>query len=166
MATQRTPSLTVPDLTMQLQHAARVLNSQLSAALDEIGSSGRTHCVLAHAMEAERTQNQLAEAVDMDKTTMVVTLDAMERAGLAERHPSPADRRARIVVVTPAGADLVDRGVEIVDRVHQAVLDALPKTIGAAFADGLARLNEGHLAAPPEAVRPARRARQARPPQP
>ncbi|MEK8105286.1 MarR family winged helix-turn-helix transcriptional regulator [Micromonospora sp. M12] len=39
----------------------------------------------------------------MDKTTMVVTLDQLERAGLAERRPVPTDRRARLVAVTPAG---------------------------------------------------------------
>ena len=35
---------------------------------------------------------------------MVVTMDALERDGLAERRPSPTDRRARIIAVTDAGA--------------------------------------------------------------
>ena len=47
---------------------------------------------------------------------MVVTMDALERAGLAERRPSPTDRRARIIAVTPAGEDVVERGEQIVTR--------------------------------------------------
>ena len=62
------------------------------------------HCVLYHALGGEFTQIQLAEQCALDKTTMVVTMDALEKAGLAERRPSPTDRRARIIAVTDAGA--------------------------------------------------------------
>ena len=41
--------------------------------------------------------------IGLDKTTMVVTVDELERAGLAERQASSTDRRARIIKVTPAG---------------------------------------------------------------
>ncbi len=67
-----------PDLSFLLDHASRVLRPQMAAALAEIG--------------------------DMDKTTMVVTVDALERAGLTERRPFSTDRRARIVAVTERGA--------------------------------------------------------------
>ena len=65
----------------------------MSAALAEAGLTARMHCVLVHALEEERTQIQLAELGDMDKTTMVVTVDALEKAGLAQRRPSRTDRR-------------------------------------------------------------------------
>jgi len=42
-----------------------------------------------------------------------------------------ADPRARIITVTPAGAELVKRGHEVADGVHQEVLDALPPTCAA-----------------------------------
>ena len=48
--------------------------------------------------------------VGLDKTTMVVTLDELEAAGLAERRPSPTDRRARVIAVTKAGAAQGARG--------------------------------------------------------
>ena len=41
---------------------------------------------------------------------MVVTMDALEKAELAERRPSPTDRRARIIAVTEAGARDGGRG--------------------------------------------------------
>lgn len=150
------------DLTGQLVHAAHVLHTRLAAALEEIDSSPRIHCVLAHAMEMERTQIQLADLTDLDKTTMVVTIDELERRQLAARHLSSTDRRARIVKVTPAGEALVARGIEIVDRVHAEVLGALPDGEREAFVGALARLSEGELSVPAECDRPVRRARQTR----
>ncbi|MFG1805364.1 MarR family winged helix-turn-helix transcriptional regulator [Streptomyces sp. NPDC049040] len=153
------------DVSFLLQHTAHVLATQMTAALAEIGMSPRAHCVLAHATQCERTQAQLAELSDLDKTTMVVTVDQLERAGLAERVPSASDRRARIIKVTPAGAEVVAAGQEIVDRVHRGVLDALPESERAVFVSALNRLAGGHLAVPadsPEGTQAVRRPRQSR----
>ncbi len=149
----------IRDLTGMLVHAAHVMNTRLTAALTEVETSPRAHCVLSHAMEAERTQAQLAEIAGLDKTTMVVTVDELEREGLAERHPSKADRRARIIEVTPAGEERVRAGAAIVDRVHAEVLDFLPKEEREAFVSALVRLTEGELARPVESDRPVRRRR-------
>ena len=127
--------------------------------------SPRAHCVLAHALQAERTQAQLAELSDLDKTTMVVTIDHLEQAGLAERVPSATDRRARIIKVTPAGERVVTAGQGIVSRVHQDVLHALPEGEREVFLSALNRLAAGHLAVPadsPEGVQGVRRPRQSR----
>jgi DNA-binding MarR family transcriptional regulator len=156
---------TAPDVSFLLQHTAHVLTTQMTAALAEIGMSPRAHCVLAHAAQTERTQAQLAELSDLDKTTMVVTVDQLERAGLAERVPSATDRRARIIRVTAAGADVVAAGQQIVDRVHGDVLGALPERERAVFVSALNRLAGGHLAVPadsPEGTQGVRRPRQPR----
>ncbi|SHL66206.1 MarR family winged helix-turn-helix transcriptional regulator [Actinacidiphila paucisporea] len=154
-----------PDVSYLLQHTAHVLATQMTAALAEIGMSPRAHCVLAHAAQTERTQAQLAELSDLDKTTMVVTVDQLERAGLAERVPSATDRRARIIRVTAAGADVVAAGQQIVDRVHGDVLGALPEPERSVFVSALNRLTTGHLATPadsPDGVQAVRRPRQSR----
>jgi DNA-binding MarR family transcriptional regulator len=39
-----------------------------------------------------------------DASTATWTVDRLERLGLAERRPHPHDRRAKLVVLTPAGA--------------------------------------------------------------
>lgn len=153
------PARTARDLTGMLVHAAHVMNTRLTAALAEIEVSPRAHCVLLHAMGAELTQIQLAEIAGLDKTTMVVTVDALEREGLAERHPSAVDRRARIIAVTPAGEERVRRGQEIVDRVHAELLDSLPEGERESFVSALARLVEGGLAKPAEGEKPVRRPR-------
>jgi MarR family transcriptional regulator, transcriptional regulator for hemolysin len=147
------------DLMMLLAQAKHALETELAAALATIGSTPRAQCVLAKAMEGERTQSQLAEMATIDKTTMVVTMDALEREGLAERRPSAADRRARVVRVTPKGERLVDEGKAIIDGIVDDVLGALPAADRATFLACLQRLvgEGGRLATPAHTVRPVRR---------
>jgi DNA-binding MarR family transcriptional regulator len=159
--TAMAPSRAEPDLSYLFDHASHVLRTRMAAALAEIGLTARMHCVLVHALEEERTQVQLAELGDMDKTTMVVTVDALEKAGLAERRPASNDRRARIIAVTPEGARTARRSQAIVDRVHRDALDDLPAPDRDALVRILTALVGGPLAEPAE-HRPsgARRARQ------
>ncbi|MFF1919321.1 MarR family winged helix-turn-helix transcriptional regulator [Streptomyces sp. NPDC058221] len=158
--TAMAPTRTAPDLSYLLDHTSHVLRTQMSAALAEIGLTARMHCVLVHALEEERTQIQLAEIGDMDKTTMVVTVDALEGAGLAERRPSSRDRRARIIAVTEKGAEVAARSQEIVDRVHRDALAGLERGDRETLLRALGRLAEEHLSTPAETPGAARRARQ------
>jgi DNA-binding MarR family transcriptional regulator len=50
-----------------------------------------------------RSQLALAHQLGVGKTAMTYLLDQLEAASLIERHPDPADRRARQVVITGAG---------------------------------------------------------------
>ncbi|WP_280426465.1 MarR family winged helix-turn-helix transcriptional regulator [Nocardia carnea] len=156
MATGRTQ----PDLSFLLDRTSHVLRTQMAAALSEIGMTARMHCVLVHALEVERTQAQLAEIGDMDKTTMVVTVDALEKAGWAQRRPSSTDRRARIIAVTEEGRKVAARSQKIVDGVHRAALDSLPVQERESLLRTLRLLAEGPLAEPAETPVAARRARQ------
>jgi MarR family transcriptional regulator, transcriptional regulator for hemolysin len=153
------PGRDVLDLSFLLNHTAHVLATRMSSAFAEIGITPRDYCVLAHAMSGQYTQIELAKLSDLDKTTMLNTMDYLEREGYAERTPSPADRRARIITVTPAGAGLVAAGHEIADRVHREVLDALPEGQREAFTGALNTLVAGPLADAGPLERPVRRAR-------
>ena len=155
------PERAIPDLSFMLAHASHVLATRMTAAFAEIGITPREYCVLHHATTGELTQIELARLSDLDKTTMVVTLDELEEAGYAERRPSRTDRRARVVVVTDEGRQLVAAGHAIADRVHQEVLADLPSGNGGVFMDSLAHLVSGLLAKPVESERPVRRVRQA-----
>jgi MarR family transcriptional regulator for hemolysin len=147
------------DLALLLSQASHALHTKLTAGLTELGVSPRAHCVLSKAMGAELTQSQLAGLCGLDKTTMVVTIDELERAGLAERRLSTADRRARIIWVSPAGERMVARGREIVSRIYDDVLGALPEGEREAFVDALSRLVGGRLAEPMRCETPVRRPR-------
>jgi MarR family transcriptional regulator, transcriptional regulator for hemolysin len=139
------PAATTPDLLILLAQVKHALHDELTAALTEVGISPRAHCVLAKAAEGGQTQSRLAERTALDKTTMVVTVDELERAGLAERRTSSTDRRARIIEVTPAGERLVAKGQEIVARVYDDVLSALPPEQREMLVEALERLAEGPL---------------------
>ncbi|SCY03644.1 DNA-binding transcriptional regulator, MarR family [Streptomyces sp. 136MFCol5.1] len=154
------PARTEPDLSFLLDHTSHVLRTQMAAALAEIGLTARMHCVLVHALEEERTQIQLAEIGDMDKTTMVVTVDALEKAGLAERRPSSKDRRARIIAVTEKGAQVAEASQRLVDGVHERALGSLPQDEREVLLQAMKRLVDGHLATPSESPQTVRRARQ------
>lgn len=49
------------------------------------------------------TQAALATSIGADKTRIIPILDDLQRDGLIERQPDPADRRARLVSITPRG---------------------------------------------------------------
>jgi MarR family transcriptional regulator, transcriptional regulator for hemolysin len=134
------PERTVRDLTGLLNQAGHALSNRLAAALAEVDLTPRMQCVLVHALEEERTQVQLAALADLDKTTMVSTVDALEARGLAERRPSTADRRARIIAVTDKGRLAAEEGQRIVDRVHGEVLGGLPEDERATFVAALGQL--------------------------
>ena len=93
-----------------LSTVSHAFTTELTAALEGASVTPRAHCVLSVAMQGEFTQVALAQAIGLDKTTMVVTIDALERAGLAERRPSETDRRARVIAVTDAGRAVVATG--------------------------------------------------------
>jgi DNA-binding MarR family transcriptional regulator len=147
------------DLVFLLSQAAHALMTEMTAGLAGLGVTPRAHCVLSHALGAERTQIQLAELCALDKTTMVVTVDELEAAGLAERRPSPTDRRARIIAVTDAGAEVVAKADAVVAGIYESVLASLPAEERGPFVDGLTRLVGDRLADPPACDRPVRRRR-------
>ena len=140
-----------------LSRAAHVLHTELTAALEDIGISPRSLCLLSSAMTGEHTQIELAQAVGLDKTTMVVTLDELEEAGLAKRELSDQDRRARVVKVTKTGERKVGQAKEIVRRLQEEVLDGLPAGEREAFLDSLSRLVSERLCTPAECGTPVRR---------
>ena len=156
MADDATPR-TDADLMLLLSQAGHALTTELTAGLEGIGISPRAHCVLSKAMTGSLTQGRLAELCDLDRTTMVVTLDELEAAGLAERRPAPGDRRARIIAVTESGKGKVAEAQEMVNGIYDDVLGTLPARERVAFVAALDRLVTGRLSAPAACERPVRR---------
>ena len=150
---------TAPDLGFLFNHAGHVVDTELTAKLAELGTTPREICVLGKALGAELTQSRLGELAGLDKTTMVVTMDKLERAGLAERRPSATDRRARIVAVTPAGEKLLAAGQTVVDRAHVDMLSALPEADREVFVRCMSALVDDRLARPVDSDRSVRRRR-------
>jgi DNA-binding MarR family transcriptional regulator len=151
------PAALSSDLCWLLARASHGLTTELTAALEEVGVSPRAHSVLATAMTGELTQTEIARAVGLDKTTMVVTVDELEAAGLAERRPSSSDRRARVIVVTEAGEQAAREADEVLNRVRDDVLSSLDPDERQVFLNALATLACGRLAEPVPCAHPVRR---------
>jgi MarR family transcriptional regulator, transcriptional regulator for hemolysin len=147
------------DLMFMLSQASHVLMTELTAGLTELGISQRDYCVLSHAVGhgGDLTQIRLAELCGLDKTTMVVTMDELERAGLAERRPSPTDRRVRMIAITEKGEQKVADAHKVVERIYEDVLAALPADERDGFVNGLTRLVNGRLSTPVHCDRIVRR---------
>lgn len=157
------PSRLSDDLPWLLARAAFTLGAQLAGALArELGTTPRTYAVLAAALDAELTQKALADAVGLDKTTMVVALDELQRAGLLTREPSPTDRRVRLIRPTDAGRDLVARARPIVERVQDAAFAALDPATRTTVRDALRQLVTTSLSAPLDCDPPRGRPRRPR----
>jgi len=151
------PEALATDLCWLLSRANQAMGSQLAAALEGLGLSPRGYHVLRAAMAGEHSQIELARTVGLDKTTMVVTLDELEEAGLAERRPSPTDRRARVIAVTGAGVRKVAEADAILAQVRREVLESIPKADREAFLDSLRRLVCERLDGSDDCVEPPRR---------
>jgi len=156
-APAQAPAELTDNLGWLLAQASHALSTEMTAAFEAAGGTPRGHCVLSTALTGEFTQKQLADRVGLDKTTMVVTMDALEAAGLAERVPSPTDRRARVIRVTSAGEKAVAAGVKVVERIQDEVLATLSATEREALMDALAKLVCGRLSAPAACERAPRR---------
>lgn len=145
------------NLCWLLSRASYTLTTELTAALEQLGIAPRAHAVLAAAAGGQHTQTELAKTVGLDKTTMVVTLDELEAAGLAERRPSPTDRRARVIAVTDAGRRKLSEAEEIGNAIRDDVLSVLPANERNAFLAALTRLVGDRLAEPVQCAQPVRR---------
>jgi MarR family transcriptional regulator for hemolysin len=134
------PEVLASDLCWLLTRAGQRQRCEFDQALASTGLTPRKHQVLATARGEQHTQTELARIVGLDKSTMMVTLDELERDGLAERRPLPGDRRARIVAVTAAGTRTLRKADAAFAAANERVLALLPDDERPVFLRALARL--------------------------
>jgi DNA-binding MarR family transcriptional regulator len=78
------------------------------AAVADLPGGPRGYQVLSAATHGTVvSQLALAQHLGVDRTVMTYLLDDLEAAGLIQRRPDPADRRARRVVATRRGTELL-----------------------------------------------------------
>ena len=63
-------------------------------------------CHVLHLIEPERPvpMGRLAETLACDASNVTGLVDRLESRGLVRRRPSPADRRVKVLVLTPTGS--------------------------------------------------------------
>lgn len=109
--------------TQALQGGARAWRAALERYLKSCGiTPAGWNAVAAVAAAAEApSQRQLAEQLGVDGATLVATIDRLVAGGLAERRPSPYDRRVKLVVLTEQGRALAHKVGEQAALLRQAV---------------------------------------------
>jgi DNA-binding MarR family transcriptional regulator len=83
---------------------------------------------------------RVASLIAFDRSTMGDVLDRLEAKGLILRKPNPADRRAKLLYLTPKGEELLERAGPAVGRVQERLLRPLQREDRATFVRLLKRL--------------------------
>lgn len=103
----------------QVNHLGRLLAQALRLRIAPFGVvPGQFAQLLALYEQEGLTQNQLCDQVRIDQSTMAHTLQRMDRDGLIERTPDPADRRRALVMLTERARDLESRLVQAAQEVN------------------------------------------------
>lgn len=96
------------------------------AATAELPGGPRGFQVLVNASGSDcSNQATIAQRLGIDRTVMTYLVDDLERAGLVQRRPDPADRRARQVLRTASGDRMLDDVRRRIVEVEGAVLGGL-----------------------------------------
>jgi MarR family transcriptional regulator, transcriptional regulator for hemolysin len=121
------PMVTVPgDMGWNLAMILRGYQQRFEHAVDGLPGGVRGYQVLSTVIHRDPPSQQAIGAhLAIDRTVLTYLLDAMVEAGLVERIPDPADRRARKIVATPAGADVLAQYQERVAAAETGILSEL-----------------------------------------
>jgi DNA-binding MarR family transcriptional regulator len=84
-----------------------------------------------------RTQQDLADAMQLRRAAVVGVVDDLEALGLLERRRHPVDRRANALHLTLAGRRLVAKLSTAITALENELLDPLPPQARTAFVEGL-----------------------------
>ena len=111
-----------PDLGAMVMRLGRRLLAMEQPILARHDVSMWAYVVLSALRDGPaRAQANLAAAIGADKTRLIPVLDDLQRRGLIERGPDPADRRVRLLGLTDEGRRL-QRAVQAEIRAEERKL--------------------------------------------
>jgi len=121
-----------------LKHAQLRMSELTAKSLTPYGVDGRELGVLLVLAGREpASQQQAAQRLGIDRTTMVALLDTLEGKGLVSRHPHADDRRRNVVELTEAGQDTLRRATEASDDAEREFLAPLSPQAARQLRDSL-----------------------------
>ncbi|MCP9619004.1 MarR family transcriptional regulator [Nocardia otitidiscaviarum] len=137
------PEVKRPDLAAMLAPLGRALVQEELPILERNGLSMWGYSVLLGLGEDPvYTQAALAKRINADKTRIIAVLDDLQRRGLITRTPDPADRRARLLSLTPEGRAIRDRAQREIQEREERLLSQLTPADRTAFLRALQRLSD------------------------
>ncbi|MGW4769460.1 MarR family winged helix-turn-helix transcriptional regulator [Nocardia sp. NPDC004278] len=128
------PEVQRPDLAAMLVPLGRALAAAELPVLERHGLTMWGYVVLLGlGDEPVYTQAALAKKIRADKTRIIGVLDELQQRDLIRRAPDPADRRARLVSLTPTGRTTRDRAQRDIQEQEDRLLSPLPAAERKAF---------------------------------
>lgn len=151
MNSQQTPPATqdkplpgfIPgDLAWHLGMILRGHQTLFAQAVEEIPCSVRGYQMLSTVVHHDPANQQaLGAHLGIDRTVLTYLIDDLVTAELVDRVPAPTDRRARKIVATPKGLELLQRLEMRVAESEQTLLAGLNPEETSALAGLLSKLS-------------------------
>jgi DNA-binding MarR family transcriptional regulator len=127
-----------------LKHAQLRMHELIAQALEPHGINGRELAVLTVLASHEpASQQQAAQRLNVDRTTMVALLDTLEGKGLVSRHPHEDDRRRNVVELTETGQDTLRLATKASDEAERRFLAPLSSRAAQDLRDSLQTIVTG-----------------------
>jgi len=135
-----------------LHQLVRDMTTELDRRFSALGLTSQQAALLLTASGGTSSSGQIAEAVGTDTAGMTKLLDRLERKGLAQRRPNPADRRSVLVEPTERGLAVVPKLMPVFGEMVSQLFEGFSDTEVAEFESLLGRMRE-NLRAEPQGTR-------------
>ncbi|MDW5326730.1 MarR family winged helix-turn-helix transcriptional regulator [Plantactinospora sp. KLBMP9567] len=138
------------NLGWSLGMVLRRWQESVEEALNDLPHGSRGYHILAVVVHEDvPTQGALATRLVIDRSVLTYVIDDLEAAGLIARQLDPRDRRARRIVATDRGRQVLAEAEERVAHAEDHVLGALPAEQRAAFRAAAERAAEAIVSMAP-----------------
>jgi DNA-binding MarR family transcriptional regulator len=105
-----------------VQRAARALARRFDEALRPLNlTHGQFSLLMSLNRPTPPAMGAVAALLAMDRTTLTAALKPLERRALVKIALDPADRRSRLLTLTPKGRNVLTRAVPIWQHTHLKV---------------------------------------------
>lgn len=109
-------------LCLHVQRAARALARRFDDAFRPLGlTNGQFSLMMSLNRPEPPSMASVASLLAMDRTTLTAALKPLRRRALLNITADSADRRARLMTLTPKGRRLLARAVPIWNSTHLAI---------------------------------------------
>lgn len=90
------------------------------------GVNPTSYAILSElSLDGWLTNGQIAERLGMSTGGVTPALDRLERSGLIERNPNPADRRSSVVSITPKGQEVLRDAADVLAGELEGFIDSM-----------------------------------------
>jgi len=138
--------------------ATSTIHQMASESLEDLGISPQKYGILCViSCEGPLTQQQVGDRMKVDRTSIVMLVDSLEKLGAVVRGANPLDRRVHCLSITPMGRQLLIRAGRRLNAAQARFLEPLSKSEWTELKRILAKLlGHHHGAAAEESRRPDR----------